>query len=358
MSFNSGPTRNIYYFCLDTETPYGSLKKIYQHVDVLNSMGLKAYVVHIRAGFRFKWFQNQTPIVYVSDPSEPLTHINQEGDKEFFPPFSREDILVVMDTMAYKIMPSLPDLGLYAVIFNQNAYLTFSTISFPHFPFMLDDTKRLKKAYINDNLLGTIIVSDENAEYLTAAFGEIDLYRIHNTLDFNIFHYTNQKKKLIAFMPRIMADSRQVVQILKARDNLRNWTFMAIDKMTEQEVSEALGESAFFLSFSIQKGCPLAPQEAMLRGCTVIGYHGEGGKEYIHEPYAYPISPGEIAHFAKTVEKHALEYENHPEYYLERAKAASDMIKSRYSPECEKNDLYKAWKAILKKHAKALESYA
>ena len=54
----------IFFICPDTNLPTGGVKQIYRQVDVLNSKGFNAYVLHRHYGFKCTWFNNQTQIVY------------------------------------------------------------------------------------------------------------------------------------------------------------------------------------------------------------------------------------------------------------------------------------------------------
>ena len=122
-----------------------------------------------------------------------------------------------------------------------------------------------------------------------------------------------------------------MVNILFERNKLKEWIFVPIDGLPEKEVAEILKESALFMSFSKAEGLGLPPLEAMACGCIVIGYHGQGGQEFLKEPYAYPINESEIVEFAKTVERIALDYDAHPEKYVEQGRLASDFIHTTYS---------------------------
>ena len=54
----------IYVPCPDAKAPFGGIQKLYDHVDVLNSHGIQAAILHCKAPYRANWFTNQTSIVY------------------------------------------------------------------------------------------------------------------------------------------------------------------------------------------------------------------------------------------------------------------------------------------------------
>lgn len=86
-------------------------------------------------------------------------------------------------------------------------------------------------------------------------------------------------------------------------------------------------------------------------GCIVSGYDGQGGRETIHHPYAYPIDDCKIVDFAKQVENIALDFTVNPEVYKRQGRIASDFIQNTYTKKREKSDLKKFWSDITQKHA-------
>src|SRR6185312_15023609 len=53
----------VYYLSPMETKPSGGVKVIYQHVDALQDLGIRAAVLHAKDGFRCDWFENQTPVV-------------------------------------------------------------------------------------------------------------------------------------------------------------------------------------------------------------------------------------------------------------------------------------------------------
>ncbi|WP_231283066.1 glycosyltransferase [Capnocytophaga ochracea] len=149
-------------------------------------------------------------------------------------------------------------------------------------------------------------------------------------------------------MPRKLTDDvRQVILILKLRGVLSNWSLVSIDNKNELEVANIMKESVFFLSFNHREGFGLPPIEAMACGCYVIGYHGEGGREYFNPKFSSSIEGGNIIEYVKKVEELLLIYEKSPEIIIEKGKKASDFILSNYSMEREEKDTISIWNNIL-----------
>ena len=125
-------------------------------------------------------------------------------------------------------------------------------------------------------------------------------------IDRRIFRPGN-KDKIITYMPRKMM--QHSVRVVSALQSLlpEGWSIQVIDKMTESQVADALSKSIIFLAFSEFEGLPVPPVEAALCGNIVIGYHGQGGKEYWRHPNFINVDQGDIRGFVEaallTVEK-------------------------------------------------------
>ena len=246
----SGPT--VYYLCAGTDRPIGGNRTIYRHVDVLNSIGIPAVVVHHRSGFACSWFEHDTPVT---------------GAKavRLLP----QDILVLPEFYG----PDLHRLpaGPRVVIFNQNAYRTFTAVgaAAPGAPYR--DIPQIE---------AVLVVSHDNADYLRYAFPGLRVERIRNAVDGRLFHPPAAPAgRRLAVMPRRRAaDWAQVRHLLRARGCLDGWEVVEINGRSERETAELLRSCTIFLSFSEQEGFGLPPAEAMACGCYVIGFTGLGGR--------------------------------------------------------------------------------
>lgn len=90
----------------------------------------------------------------------------------------------------------------------------------------------------------------------------------------------------VAWMPRKnKALAEQIRQIATAADGAggRRVEWVAIHRMTPEEVAKTLGECHIFLATGFPEGCPLPPLEAMASGCVVVGFSGFGGWDYMRQ---------------------------------------------------------------------------
>jgi Glycosyl transferases group 1 len=311
----------VYYLCSDSDRPVGGNRTIYRHVDALNSAGISAVVVHHKSGFACSWFDHQTPVI----GSKTVT-------------LTPRDILVIPEFYG----PSLSKLpvGPRVVIFNQNAYQTFSGVSAasPGAPYR--------------DVLGIeaiLVVSKDNEDYLRHAFPELRIERVRNAVDGEIFYPgATATGRRVAVMPRRRpADCAQVLHLLRTRGCLNTWEVVRIEGYSERETADAMRSCAIFLSFSEREGFGMPPAEAMACGCYVIGFTGMGGREFFDPAMSSPVEEGDILAFAKAAEKALLADDKEVHSMRTRALAASKRILSEYSPEHQRDDLLRFFDSVL-----------
>ncbi|NOX54731.1 MAG: glycosyltransferase [Planctomycetes bacterium] len=234
----------------------------------------------------------------------------------------------------------LTQLTARTVIFNQNCYLTFRKHSW-------NDLSR-PTLYQRPHTVAAIVVSEDSHRYLRTAFPNLRLFRIRNAIDSDRFYPIGTKKPQIAFMPRKNAqDLVQVLKILHLRGSLDGFRLAPIDGMSEKQVAHTLQESAIFLSFGYPEGFGLPPAEAMACGCFVVGYHGQGGREFFRPEFSCPIDTGDITAYVQAVEAALAQWRDSPETIREKGRQASQFIRTVYSPENERQDVLAVWNCLL-----------
>jgi Glycosyl transferases group 1 len=311
----------IFILCPDDNTPWGGIRKLYRHADVLNQLGLAAAILHQQPGFRCTWFPHQTRIAYSNQTT-----------------FAPTDVLVLPEIYSASLARIAP--GIRKVIFNQNCYNTFRG-----YGLQMDNHLC---PYIHPQVIAALTVSHDSFEYLRYAFPTLRIYRLRYGIDRKLFAYHAQKKPLICFMPRKQhSDAEQVLNILRFRNALNGFQVLPLANRAEGEVAAALRDSRLFLSFGYPEGFGLPPAEAMACGCLTIGYHGNGGREYFRPELAFPIEVGDILGFARTVEEVLCCLRQSPETFESRTRRASEFIHEEYSLKHEAEDIQRTWRAIL-----------
>ena len=146
----------------------------------------------------------------------------------------------------------------------------------------------------------------------------------------NKINYTDKSKKnIITYMPRKLSNHSSKLLFFLKPNLPKNWKIIELgNNMTTEEVYQWLSKSKIFLSFSDMEGLGLPPIEAAISGNKVIGYTGEGGREYWKKPIFQEIPKGNIILFTKTILKN-LEIVNNN--WLKKSKNLRDAISEQYS---------------------------
>jgi glycosyltransferase involved in cell wall biosynthesis len=311
-----------WFICPDYNPPSGGIRKLYRCVDILNNAGLSAAILHARPGFRCSWFENTTRVVSAAEVT-----------------LGPRDILVVPEIYGQAIC-DLPR-NIRKVIFNQNAYNTLK---------LLTNGSQTSTPYTdNPDLALVLVVSQDNAEVIKHIFPGTRVRRLHLGIDPLLYHPPHgPKQRRIAYMPRKRpGDAASVLALLKLRGALDGWDVVAIEGRSEVETAHLLQTAKLFLSFSPQEGFGLPPLEALACGCLVVGYHGFGGREYFHPPFATAVEDGDIAGFARAVEATIHKIDNDPRSAEAIMASAAGFVSDGYPLETEKQDLLDVFGPLL-----------
>lgn len=209
--------------------------------------------------------------------------------------------------------------------------------------FSTNDTKKLDRCYRNAEFI--ISGSKLITKYIKFTFPKIKkIYQSTLSIDKKIFSKNLPKKNIITYMPRKLKDESNLLLLYLKKNLPKNWKIFALNNMTEKEIALSLNESKIFLSFSELEGFGRPPLEAAIAGNKVIGYHGEGGKEFMKAPIFTTIERGNILEFAKTIVK-KIDYKIDKKKQLKQIKQLTDT----YS---KKNEI-----KSIKKYLKHIKSY-
>jgi len=179
-------------------------------------------------------------------------------------------------------------------IYVQNGYAIDSTNNF----------ELIKKVYKNASLI--ISYSKNISDCIKHYFPEHQkkIINISCSTNFENFKIPNvSKKNIITYMPRKLNNHSNLV--IKFTKNIlpKSWQIKSISTLNQKNTFTMLSQSKIFLSFSNLEGLGLPPIEAALTKNIVIGYTGEGGKEYWKKPIFNQIYSGDIINFSRTLLK-------------------------------------------------------
>lgn len=303
----------IVFLCPATNVPQGGVKVIYNQAATINKLNglLNSSVLHpYNPEFSCTWFNHGATIKK-----------NLEFDKA-------RDFVIIPEFWAGLHAKLLHDIGVQYGIYVQGGYIIGQTNSV--------NRVELDAAYHNAALI--LAISDDTVECIKMAFPgcEDKIYRIHGSVNSNKFVAKTNKENIICYMPRRLKRHSQLVTFFLHQKIPSHWRIESIDGLDENGVAEILGKSKIFLSFSELEGFALPPIEAALSGCHVIGYTGEGAKEYWNPEIFTEIHCGDIKAFVKAVLTKIDELDN--SQYIPQSAAIKNLA-FKYSTQIELTDM-------------------
>jgi hypothetical protein len=319
----------IYFLTPDEARPSGGVRQAYLMVDLLCEMGHEAAIFHGTPGFRPDWFAHETPIV-----ARPTLRLE------------RGDMLVVPEYDGARKRDRCGDASV--VMLNQNHFRTFINSGFED---------RWTGAYPGwPNAVAAIATSEAIAKFLRAAArGPLPIHVVRVGVDAPRGPL-GAKRRMICVMPRKRHhDAEAVVQLLH-RSGLDGWEIVPIVGMPHDEVQRTLTDAAIFLSFSAGEGFGLPPAEAMAAGCYVVGFTGDGGREFMNHEWCSPIDDENLVSFAEEVVRIARRWESEPEAMAAIADRGRRFVTEKYSRDAIRGDVERAFTELAAEGSPALQT--
>ena len=272
----------VIFLCPSDDTPTGGVKVIYRHCELLNTLGLDCVVMHpYDHDIRCSWFSHEAR--FTTGPQlDP-----------------RRDFVIVPDLWALPFGAQCRSAGVRYGIFVQNGYLTH--------PILPSHTRTdMEAVYHGADLI--LSISADSTRMVRCNYRGIWAERITD-IRYSIsekFHppsarFCGPPPKRVTFMPRKLADHAARVAFALSGQLPPDWRLVPIQNASEIDVANYLFESSIFLSFSEFEGLPLPPLEAAIAGNLVVGYTGQGAREYWQAPHFHEIQQGDIIGFVEAV---------------------------------------------------------
>lgn len=301
----------------DVVNPSGGVWVVYRHVAILARHGIDARVVHQAPGFRYPWDTTDTPVTSVHEIA-----------------LGARDLLVFPDVAVHSVRDIDP--GQPVAVFNQNAYLT---------PFERPAHRAdPDNPYRAPNVIGVITTNVDHVRLLARAFPHLDVRRLYLTVDPAMTGEPWRKEPLVSYMPRKNpADAARVVDALREQGAFADLEVRAITGCTHRETAEILARSSVFLSFGHPEGWALPPAEAMASGCTIVGYHGRGGREYWAPGCTHPIEFGDLDGFVHTATVVLDQLREQPGAVHDAGRRAAAFIRETYPAAQEERSVVATW---------------
>ncbi len=265
----------IIYLLPTIDKPIGGNKVSYRHIETIAREGVACMAFHAeKPGTSYSWFTHNVH-------SLPLGHLDP-----------RRDFLVFSEIWAAIAAKFCVPAGLRYAIFVQNGYLAHHTAGFA--------PEVAAQAYRHADLV--LSISEDTTGIIELTWPFVPREKILRlTLSVPTLFAPGPKQRWITYMPRKLPDHaarmRRYLQSV-LRDG---WELRPIDQLDERGVAELLARSSIFLSFSELEGYGLPPVEAALAGNLVVGYTGQGGREYFARPLFREIPNGDFLQYVEAV---------------------------------------------------------
>lgn len=314
----TGRQRRIIFATEPFPFPSGGVSVIYQHAELLVQHGFRACVaLHSRPEVDF--YGSTAPLWIHGGALAP-----EPGDIWVLPEGFQTYAQVLRDSPVTLLM------------FCQGQY------NIPLGP----DPK--KSFWADQGVDGVIASSEAVRQFLRDVYGLQAVPLIPCAVDPARFQNNRPKRQQVACMPRRLAEDAALIQAALRRMHPRHADvpWVAIHGRTQRDAAAALAESSVFLSLSHRESFGLPPLEAMASGCLVAGFHGDGGREYMHAGNGWWAETGDwraaVAGLAAALDLAAEGGEALAQRQAEMARTVA-----RYSPQRMEAALLAYWEAAV-----------
>lgn len=307
----------IYYFCPDYPEPSGGIRRLYSHVEILNSEGIDAHIVHFQKDFRLKWFKTNIRPLYLSEGLG----------------FRKSDYVVIPEGMI-QISSQIPKSKKILLVLNPQ-YL-FETVS----PEEMFHLMKNHKVVTNSHSL---------SEFIQWYLSNDDVFTFETGIDENIFYPNSHKNTSkscirIAFSKRKDVDSHRATLLAKEHLKTQGVELCCVEvgDLPLEKYAATLRDTNIWLTTSFSHGFPRTTLEAMACGCLCVGYVNSCALDVVRPGHDFIAAVGgDILNLTRKIVQCAMEYQtpqmrNVIKNSLETAK--------KYSEVTEKNNILAFWK--------------
>ena len=292
----------------DLDAPGGGVRIIYAMVEALEAAGIDAAVWQGQEGFSSRWFRHKANVVV-----GPELTLNP-GD------------LLVMPELGGARYQHLVA-GARVVLLNQRHFYTMfgakwdraSSEAYPGWP----------------NAVGAIVTSQAIERFLTALVPpRFPVWSVPVFVDDEMFLDRPKKRKIAVMLNRRTDDLASILELIRRDQRLpKGWEFATVGGMTSSMVAETLAESAIFINLSERDGFSLPGAEAMAAGAYVVGFHGDGAREYMRPEFSTTVEEPDLVGLAQAVVSAACRYDTDPDWVADTRARARGYIRGHYSRE-------------------------
>jgi len=256
---NHSTMSRIIYVAPRDKSPSGGLRTQFRHVARLVHHGFDAHLYHVDGGYRPDWFAETVPMLTTQDIMG-RNRLNLRPD----------DHIVLYEAASNSVRFFNQYKGASRHLFCQNHFLMFDALAALQAPSW--QALGVSRAFASAHVIARAVKQ-------TLGFGDVPV--VPYAIDHALFRPA-AKRLQIAYMPRKRREDVGFIRraFVSACPDLASIPWVEIDGQSEERVASILGESAIFLALGRREGFGLPPVEAMAAGCLVVGFLGNGGREF------------------------------------------------------------------------------
>lgn len=308
----------IRFMAPDLATPSGGIKVIYNFVEHLCALGHDARVWHGTPGLRYDSWGSTAPV----DTGPRLD-------------FAAGDLLVMPETGGSRW--SFLSEGHPLVICCQGIDFVFADSDFGPLDGDYPGWPQAAAAIAISEAIGTFLER--------ACVPGFPIHRV--PVEVESWFRPLPKERRIALMPRRRReDLLGAVGLLQRSGRLEGWEIVQIDGMTQAEVAHELGRAAIFLFGAEREGIGLPGAEAMAAGCYVVGFTGDGAKEYLLPEHAAVVPDSDVVTMAERTLAAVDWFENDPDRLAGLADRGRRFVTARHDAEVVRAALGRAFASL------------
>lgn len=285
---------NLVFLCAAKDRPIGGIKVIHQMAAAANAIlapeGGGAFICHPNHPFfRISWFKANVRYrrAIFSPRLRPKPGLTKIRSGLFDP---RSDIVVLPELWVRKYALQLKALGVPYVILVQAGYFIGK-----------GEPESLRRAYGAAHAIWC--VSDDTVDCVRLAYPDAAerVHRFHVSVDADRFRPILPKQNWITYLPSKMPRHAELLRLFAGPHLPPGWEWKPLAGLSESAFAEMIGQSKIFVALAELEGFGLPPIEAALAGNVVLGYHGQGGREYWDSPVFTDVRQGDLPRLARAV---------------------------------------------------------
>lgn len=313
--------KNIIYFLPAQKHPSGGAKIIYHHSNLINQIkddGINSCILHYKKKRISKYLESVKKIFIKSNKNKEIFGYNFKDFKiikNFLPnnewintKIKNKNELAFNSKNDFLIFPEIIAHFAKNICFKKNIkYAIF--IQGVYHMYQINDLKKLSKIYEKAEFIITTSLNTKASIIKIFPRLKKKIIKLSLSIDPNIFK-PKAKKKIITCIPRKLEEDFRLLKFFLYKRIPKPWKIISLKNISSKVLIKTLNKSKIFLSFSNLEGLGLPPLEAAISGNKVIGYTGEGGKEYFKKPLFERVMKSDLLDFSNKIIKNIKDTNN------------------------------------------------